>query len=298
MKGLKFVVLSLALLVCFDGSAKRKNKKKQKAETVKVDTCSVDTFSYALGMANTQGLKQYVTSRMNVDTAYFSKFMEGFNAVLSEEERKKQTAYNAGLQIRQQVEEQVIPGLNRRITDNDSVKVINRELFLEGFGKTLNGEKTDMSLQRAEEVSQKQMQYYYERNMERKYGKNRQAGEEFLKANAKKDSIQTLPSGVQYKVLTQGNGEIPTATSKVKVNYEGRLIDGTVFDSSYERKKPTSFACNQVIKGWTEALTHMPVGSKWEIYIPQELGYGAREAGKIPPFSTLIFTVELLEIEK
>ena len=298
MKGLKFVVLSLALLVCFDGSAKRKNKKKQKAETVKVDTCSVDTFSYALGMANTQGLKQYVTSRMNVDTAYFSTFMEGFNAVLSEEERKKQMAYNAGLQIRQQVEEQVIPGLNRRITDNDSVKVINRELFLEGFGKTLNGEKTDMSLQRAEEVSQKQMQYYYERNMERKYGKNRQAGEEFLKANAKKDSIQTLPSGVQYKVLTQGNGEIPTATSKVKVNYEGRLIDGTVFDSSYERKKPTSFACNQVIKGWTEALTHMPVGSKWEIYIPQELGYGAREAGKIPPFSTLIFTVELLEIEK
>lgn len=298
MKGLKFVVLSLALLVCFDGSAKRKNKKKQKAETVKVDTCSVDTFSYALGMANTQGLKQYVTSRMNVDTAYFSKFMEGFNAVLSEEERKKQTAYNAGLQIRQQVEEQVIPGLNRRITDNDSVKLINRELFLEGFGKTLNGEKTNMSLQRAEEVSQKQMQYYYERNMERKYGKNRQAGEEFLKANAKKDSIQTLPSGVQYKVLTQGNGEIPTATSKVKVNYEGRLIDGTVFDSSYERKKPTSFACNQVIKGWTEALTHMPVGSKWEIYIPQELGYGAREAGKIPPFSTLIFTVELLEIEK
>ncbi len=298
MKGLKFVVLSLALLVCFDGSAKRKNKKKQKAETVKVDTCSVDTFSYALGMANTQGLKQYVTSRMNVDTAYFSKFMEGFNAVLSEEERKKQTAYNAGLQIRQQVEEQVIPGLNRRITDNDSVKVINRELFLEGFGKTLNGEKTDMSLQRAEEVSQKQMQYYYERNMERKYGKNRQAGEEFLKANAKKDSIQTLPSGVQYKVLKQGNGEIPTATSKVKVHYEGRLIDGTVFDSSYERKKPTSFACNQVIKGWTEALTHMPVGSKWEIYIPQKLGYGAREAGKIPPFSTLIFTVELLEIEK
>ena len=98
--------------------------------------------------------------------------------------------------------------------------------------------------------------------------------------------------------MTQGNGEIPTATSKVKVNYEGRLIDGTVFDSSYERKKPTSFACNQVIKGWTEALTHMPVGSKWEIYIPQELGYGAREAGKIPPFSTLIFTVELLEIEK
>ena len=88
------------------------------------------------------------------------------------------------------------------------------------------------------------------------------------------------------------------ATSKVKVNYEGRLVDGTVFDSSYERKQPATFGCNQVIKGWTEALTQMPVGSKWEIYIPQELGYGSREAGKIPPFSALIFTVELLEIEK
>ena len=123
---------------------------------------------------------------------------------------------------------------------------------------------------------------------------NRRAGETFLKANAEKDSVRTLPSGVQYKVLTQGNGEVPTATSKVKVNYEGRLVDGTVFDSSYERKQPATFGCNQVIK----ALTQMPVGSKWEIYIPQELGYGSREAGKIPPFSALIFTVELLEIEK
>ena len=142
------------------------------------------------------------------------------------------------------------------------------------------------------------MKYYNDTNMERKYGENRRAGEAFLKANAKKDSVQTLPSGVQYKVLVQGKGELPTATSRVKVNYEGRLVDGTLFDSSYERKKPATFGCNQVIKGWTEALTHMPVGSKWEIYIPQELGYGSREAGKIKPFSALIFTVELLENEK
>lgn len=297
MKGLKFVVLAVAILACFDGSAKRKGKKAKQAEAAKVDTCSVDTFSYAIGMANTLGLKAYLAQRMNVDTAYMANFLEGFNATLSMDERKRLEAYAAGLQIRKQVEEQIIPGLNQRITGNDSTMLLNPKLFIEAFGNTLAGQPTDMSLQQAEEIAERQMKYYHDTNMERQYGDNRRAGEAFLAANAKKDSVETLPSGVQYKVLVKGSGDIPTATSKVKVNYEGRLIDGTVFDSSYERKQPATFSCNQVIKGWTEALTHMPVGSKWEIYIPQELGYGSREAGKIPPFSALVFTVELLDIE-
>ena len=118
--------------------------------------------------------------------------------------------------------------------------------------------------------------------------------------NAKKDGVKLIPgSQVQYKVLKEGNGPVPKATDKVKVNYEGKLIDGTEFDSSYKRNKPATFECNRVIKGWTEALTHMPVGSTWEIYIPQELAYGAQEqGGKIKPFSALIFKVELLSIEK
>ena len=297
MKGLKFVVLAVAILACFDGSAKRKGKKAKQAEAAKVDTCSVDSFSYAIGMANTLGLKAYLAQRMNVDTAYMANFLEGFNATLSMDERKRLEAYAAGLQIRKQVEEQIIPGLNQRITGNDSTMLLNPKLFIEAFGNTLAGQPTDMSLQQAEEIAERQMKYYHDTNMERQYGDNRRAGEAFLAANAKKDSVETLPSGVQYKVLVKGSGDIPTATSKVKVNYEGRLIDGTVFDSSYERKQPATFGCNQVIKGWTEALTHMPVGSKWEIYIPQELGYGSREAGKIPPFSALVFTVELLDIE-
>lgn len=297
MKVLKFAVLALALLTCFDGSAKRKDKKAKAAESSKVDTCSVDTFSYAIGMANTLGLKNYLAKRMNVDTAYMANFMEGFNATLSATDRKKLEAYAAGLQIRKQVEDEIIPGLDSKITGNDSTRLLNPQLFIEAFGKTLAGQPTDMDLQQAEDIAEKQMKYYYDTNQERKYGDNRRAGEAFLKANAEKDSVETLPSGVQYKVLVKGSGDIPTATSKVKVNYEGRLIDGTVFDSSYERKKPATFGCNQVIKGWTEALTHMPVGSKWEIYIPQELGYGAREAGKIPPFSALVFIVELLGIE-
>ena len=135
-------------------------------------------------------------------------------------------------------------------------------------------------------------------NLERKYGANRKAGEEFLKANGKKKDVVTLPSGLQYKVITKGEGEIPTATQKVKVHYRGTLIDGTEFDSSYKRNQPATFGCNQVIKGWTEALTMMPVGSKWELYIPYQLAYGERESGKIPPFSCLLFEVELLEIVK
>ena len=134
--------------------------------------------------------------------------------------------------------------------------------------------------------------------MEKKHGANRIAGEEFLKANAKKDSIKVTPSGLQYKILTVGTGEIPTKDDKVKVNYEGHLIDGTEFDSSYKRNKPVTFPVGQVIAGWTEALCMMPVGSKWMLYVPQELAYKDREQAKIPPFSCLIFTVELLEIEK
>lgn len=299
MKTLKFVVLSLTFLICLNAGAKvRKTKKTKVVETVKVDTCSVDTFSYAMGMANTQGLKNYITTRLNVDTAYMSNFIDGFKADISIEEQKKLQAYVGGLQIAKQVREQIMPGISKQVTEGDSTKELNRDLFLKGFLQALTGEPTQMSQAQAQELVEKQMKCYHEMSMERKYGENRRAGEAFLKANAKKDSVQKLPCGVQYKVLVKGEGEIPTATSKVKVNYEGRLIDGTVFDSSYERKQPTSFACNQVIKGWTEALTHMPVGSKWEIFIPQDLAYGNREAGKIPPFSTLIFTVELLEIEK
>ena len=122
---------------------------------------------------------------------------------------------------------------------------------------------------------------------------------EFLLKNKEKEGVIETESGLQYKVIKAGKGEIPTKESSVKVNYKGTLIDGTEFDSSYKRNAPATFRADQVIKGWTEALTMMPVGSKWELYIPQELAYGARETGgQIKPFSTLIFEVELLEIEK
>ena len=143
-----------------------------------------------------------------------------------------------------------------------------------------------------------QMSARQKANEEIMYGGNRAAGEAFLADNKKKEGVITLPSGLQYKVLTMGTGEVPTRSSKVKVNYEGHLIDGTEFDSSYKRGQAATFQADQVIKGWTEALTKMPVGSKWELYIPYNLAYGDRDMGQIKPFSTLIFTVELLGIEK
>ncbi len=124
-------------------------------------------------------------------------------------------------------------------------------------------------------------------------------GEKFLAENAKKDGVKKTASGLQYKVLQTGNGAIPAASDKVKVHYKGTLINGTTFDSSYDRGQPAVFGVTQVIKGWTEALQLMPVGSKWELYIPYDLAYGSRGAGAdIKPFSTLIFEVELLEIVK
>ncbi|MBR2265367.1 MAG: FKBP-type peptidyl-prolyl cis-trans isomerase, partial [Paludibacteraceae bacterium] len=131
-----------------------------------------------------------------------------------------------------------------------------------------------------------------------KYGDTKAKGEQFLAENALKDGVKTTSSGLQYEVIKMGKGAKPTATSTVKVHYEGTLIDGTIFDSSIQRGEPIEFPLNGVIKGWTEGLQLMPVGSKFRFYIPQELGYGAQAAGSIPPYSTLIFEVELLDITK
>ncbi len=128
------------------------------------------------------------------------------------------------------------------------------------------------------------------------YKSNKEGGEKFMAANKIKEGVKTLSSGVQYKIIKEGSGPVPDDTSLVKVHYEGKTIDGKVFDSSYERGEPIKLRCNQTIKGWSDAMTHMPEGSVWEIYIPQELGYGEREQGGITPFSPLIFKVELIKV--
>ncbi len=129
-------------------------------------------------------------------------------------------------------------------------------------------------------------------------GQAKEAGEKFLAENAKRPEVKTTPSGLQYEIIEATIGQKPKATDKVQVHYEGTLTDGTVFDSSYKRGEPITFGLNQVIKGWTEGLQLMSIGSKYKLYIPYQLGYGAQGAGAaIPPYAALIFTVELLGIE-
>lgn len=294
----KFILFALCACISLGMSAAKKNTKKNKSKqpVEVVDTVSVDTFSYFFGRANSNGLKGYLAQRMGIDTTYVADFLKGFEQMTLTEADKKEKARLAGIEIRQQVEEQVYPGASKQV--NDSTDILNKALFLKGFRDGFSGENATVSMDSTQKLVKKQMEYYHKVNMEKKYGANRIAGEEFLKANAKKDSVKVTPSGLQYKILTQGTGEIPTKEAKVKVNYEGHLIDGTEFDSSYKRNKPVTFPVAQVIAGWTEALCMMPVGSKWMLYVPQELAYKDKEQSKIPPFSCLIFTVELLEIEK
>ena len=296
MKASRFALIVLAALVCINASAARKrSRKQQKPQAERVDTVSMDTFSYAMGIAQTNGLMNYLQQRMGVDPKYIADFLQGFDQGQMTDDDLRQKARLAGMEIRQQVEGQMVAGVNRQI--DDSLDLVNPQLLVQGFRQAISGDAT-LTIDSAQAITKKQLDYYHKVRMDKKYGKNRAEGEAFLRENAKRDSVKTTASGLQYKVLTQGTGDIPTATDRVKVNYEGRLIDGTVFDSSYKRNQPATFGCNQVIKGWTEALTMMPVGSRWEIYVPQELAYGDREAGKIPPLSMLIFTVELLEIVK
>lgn len=129
-----------------------------------------------------------------------------------------------------------------------------------------------------------------------KYKENKEKGEAWLAEKAMEEGVVSLPSGLMYQVLNEGSGKKPTAEDTVECHYEGRLIDGTVFDSSYKRGQAVDLRANQVIKGWTEALVHMPAGSVWEVYIPQELAYGDREQGQIKPYSPLVFKIELIKV--
>lgn len=295
----KILLLALVSALCLGIQAmpkKKKDKKNKKAQVEKVDTVDVKTFSYLIGRLNTEGLAEYLARQKGVDTKYMAQFIEGFGKTELTEADLKAKARIAGTEIREDVSKRVMPNISKQM--NDSVDLLNHDEFLRGFMEGIMGTESAISNDSAIKIVEKQIKYYQESMMERKYGANRKAGEEFLKANLKNKDVKQTASGLQYKVITKGEGPIPTNTQRVKVHYEGRLIDDKVFDSSYKRGQPATFGVNQVIKGWTEALTMMPAGSKWELYIPQELAYGAREQKEIPAFSCLIFTVELLEVVK
>ena len=304
-KALILAVAIVAMAIALPVSAK--SKKKNKAadnpapEEIVIDqpvlTSAADSAAWLFGYTQSQGLKNYIMTELKVDTAYLGAFVLGLQArIEAETEAPEDHAFNAGMEIGAQVVKMTKQFRDDYYAVDPGAKVspaLVTAALLEGF------------LGRSELVPDSAMKTFrtimsdrQKENLAAQYGGNRELGEEFLAQNKKRDGVIVLPSGLQYRIIEQGEGPVPTATQKVKVNYEGHLVDGTEFDSSYKRKQPATFAVNRVIKGWTEALCKMPVGSKWELFVPQELAYGDRETGKIKPFSALIFTIELISIEE
>jgi len=179
---------------------------------------------------------------------------------------------------------------------------INTDIFIKGMKDGLSGGKTLLTDQEMKDTMtsfQKEMAAKQAEKRKALAEKNKKEGDAFLAANKGKDGIKTLPSGLQYKVITEGTGKTPKATDTVVTNYRGTLIDGTEFDSSYQRKTPATFKVNGVIKGWTEALQLMKEGAKWQLFVPSEIAYGERGAGpNIGPNAVLIFEIELISAKE
>ena len=253
----------------------------------------IDSLSYSIGMAQTQGLKGYLTGRLDVDTAYMAEFIKGLNEGANKTS-KKDIAYMAGLQIGQQISNQMMKGINQELFGTDSTKTISKENFLAGFIAGTLEKGGVMTMEAAQEYTRTAMETIKAKALEEKYADYKAENEKFLAENKTKDGVKTTASGLQYKVITEGKGEIPADTCKVKVNYKGTLIDGTQFDAS--EKVPMSVG--QLVPGFNEALMLMTPGSKYEVYIPAELAYGTNPNPRIPVNSTLIFEIELLSVDK
>lgn len=260
-----------------------KGKCPHKVKTVELKNFT-DSINYAFGMLNGDQMRMYLLAN---DTNGIAQrdFIENINKAMKVSARNPQLIM-MGKQIGSAIREQEPTGL----LGMENVAT-NFELIKQGFVNGMYDYDTQFDSRTAGE--------YIENTMTQiKYGEAIAAGKKFLEENKLKEGVVTTESGLQYEVIKMGKGAKPTATDKVKVHYHGTLTDGTVFDSSVDRGEPITFALNQVIPGWTEGVQLMPVGSKFRFYVPQELGYGARQAGSIPPYSTLIFEVELLGIEK
>ena len=290
----KYFLLALVILASASFNTTfaqvKKGKKKGKATPVTQLVTTQDSLSYAAGISATKGLKQFLKQQHGLEDSDMPEFIRGYEETIAALGAFRGKGYSAGVQVAGMVAGRILVAEEKDLKGGLEAGTLNNELFNQGFIAALKQDQTVLTDSMAMTLVNNARKVTVEAA--------KRKGEVFLAENGKKEGVVTTPSGLQYKILRKGNGPVASADDEVVVKYEGRLIDGTVFDSSYERNPQTStFRPNQVIKGWTEALTLMPQGSKWELYIPQELAYGSREAGKIPPYSALIFIVEVDEVK-
>jgi len=253
----------------------------------------IDSVSYAYGYAQSKGLDAYLQQN-GIDSTRLDEFIEGMKAGFSMA-ANKDNAYARGMTIGLNVGNQkVIDDINAQVFMGDSTQSFDRENMLAGFLAAVANDHTYFDMESASDCADRLMGALHDEQVEQRYADWRAQNVQFMKDNKAREGIQVLPSGVQYKVLKAGNGPLPTDKARVKVAYKGTLIDGTVFEDCTD--KPRMLQMRSTVPGFKNALSHMPAGSKWQLFVPHELAYENRVHGKIKPYSTLIFEAEVLEV--
>ena len=301
-------VIMLALLIAA-GSAlntasaqSKKKDKKNKATTECSEACktapivlksAADSLSYATGMTMSNGLDAYLEQQFGITKELMPDFIRGLKEGISKRKDANFAAYGVGIAVSRQIESRLLPNMVSHFEELKSP--IDTEILYRGVVAAMSKDSTTMSPTTA-------AKFFKEQEIairQQREAENKAKNEAFMVENKAKEGVVTLPSGLQYRIIKKGTGAIPKATDDVQVIYEGKTIDGKVFDSTAKHGTEfDTFNVGGLIKGWTEALQLMPVGSKWEIFIPYNLAYGERGAGRdIAPYSTLIFTLELKDID-
>ena len=264
-------------------------------ETIKLETRS-DSIAYAIGALQSQYV---INPAMDMGKEQRGMFLKGLmEAQRMTEADSLQKAYYLGLTQGLNFVDESVSAFNENIFQEEKDMYIRKEVLLAGLADGVLQNENKLGIDTLDTFLNRTIEKIQVDVKAKKYAENKKASEDFLAKNKKKKGVKTLPSGLQYKVITAGKGEKPKEDDTVEVHYKGTLVDGTEFDSSYSRNETFKTGLKGVIKGWTEVLQLMPVGSKWEIYIPSSLAYEDNEMGNIKPFSTLIFQIELIGIEK
>ena len=257
-----------------------------------------DTLAYAFGVTRGDNLKEYLVRSLDMDTTYMDEFIKGLSQGMNADDDKKKEAYLIGMNMGMQVKNELVKGLNYELFGDDTTRSVSINNMLAGLVSGATKKDQKLTSEEAGETFNRLLQKIKKAELANNYAGWKKENEDFLAQVAQGDSIKKLADGLYYEVIEEGTGEVPVDTDRVQVHYEGQLIDGTEVENSYKRDAPLTFRVNEVIPGWTEALVHMPVGSKWKLYVGQQHAYGEREVDEnIKPFSTLVFTLELLGIE-